>query len=59
MPKKKLTKMQVRRKLLTAERALYLLVLDKFKPESKVPLSFNAIVKMHDQIAKAERKLAK
>jgi len=52
MPKKKLTKMQVRRKMLTATNALYALVLDKFKPDSKVPLSFNAIVKMHDQLAK-------
>tara|TARA_Y100001973_G_C5038478_1_gene251628 strand:- start:68 stop:250 length:183 start_codon:yes stop_codon:yes gene_type:complete len=59
MPKKKLTKLQVRRKMLTATNALYALVLDKFKPDSKVPLSFNAIVKMHDQLAKAERRLAK
>jgi hypothetical protein len=59
MPKKKLSKMQVRRKMLTATNALYALVLDKFKPDSKVPLSFNAIVKMHDQLAKAERRLAK
>jgi len=59
MPKKKLTKMQVRRKMLTATNALYALVLDKFNTGSKVPLSFNAVVKMHETLAKAERRLAK
>ena len=59
MPKKKLTKMQVRKKMLTAVNALYALAVDKFNTGSKVPLTVNTVLKMHDTLAKAERRLAK
>jgi|TARA_Y100001963_G_scaffold7601_1_gene9883 hypothetical protein len=48
MPKKKLTKAQVKRKLKTMMTASYDLVLDKMgHPDSKVPMSLNKILELN------------
>ena len=48
MPKKKLTKAQVKRKLKTMMTASYDLVLDKMgHPDSKVPMSLNKIIELN------------
>jgi len=48
MPKKKLTKAQVKRKLKTIMTASYDLVLDKMgHPDSKVPMSLNKILELN------------
>ena len=48
MPKKKLTKAQVKRKIKTMMTASYDLVLDKMgHPDSKVPMSLNKILELN------------
>ena len=48
MPKKKLTKAQVKRKLKTMMTASYDQVLDKMgHPDSKVPMSLNKILELN------------
>jgi hypothetical protein len=51
MPKKKLTKTQVRKKIKTMMTASYDLVLDKMgHPDSKVPMSLNKILELNRQV---------
>ena len=51
MPKKKLTKAQVKRKIKTMMTASYDLVLDKMgHPDSKVPMSLNKILELNRQV---------
>ena len=51
MPKKKLTKAQVKRKLKTARAAMYDLVLDKMgQPQSFVPMSLDKILLLNRQV---------
>jgi hypothetical protein len=51
MPKKKLTKAQVKRKIKTMMAASYDLVLDKMgHPDSKVPMSLNKILELNRQV---------
>ena len=48
MPKKKLTKAQVKKKLTTMGRNMYDLVLDKMgQPDSFVPMSLNKILELN------------
>ena len=59
MPKKKLTKAQVKRKLKTMMNALYDFNLDKFGhgPGSFVPLSVNKIITLHKEVSSALRRI--
>jgi hypothetical protein len=59
MPKKKLTKAQVKRKLKTMYRAVYDLTIDKMGhgSESFVPFSFAKINDMLTQVLRAQQKL--
>ncbi len=51
MPKKKLTKAQVKRKIKAMMTASYDLVLDKMgHPDSKVPMSLNKILELNRQV---------
>ena len=51
MPKKKLTKAQVKRKLKTMMTASYDLVLDKMgHPDSKVPMSLNKLLELNSAV---------
>jgi len=51
MPKKKLTKTQVRKKLKQVMNASYDLVLDKMgHPDSFVPMSLNAILELNRKV---------
>ena len=51
MPKKKLTKAQVKRKIKTMMTASYDLVLDKMgHPDSKVPMSLNKALELNRQV---------
>ena len=54
MPKKKLTKAQVKRKLKTCTKALYDLFLDKFgHSNSDVPISQPKLLKLSDELNRA------
>ncbi len=59
MPKKKLTKTQVKRRLTTAKKALYFLFLDKFQygSNSNVPLSQKVVFKLTDDLTKAVNRI--
>ena len=58
MPKKKLTKAQVKRKLKTCATALYNLFIDKLgHTDSNVPMSQNKILDVHRQVTNAEKRL--
>jgi len=58
MPKKKLTKAQVKRKLKTCANAMYDLFLDKLgHANSDVPMSQNKILDMHRQITNAQKRM--
>jgi len=58
MPKKKLTKAQVKRKLKTCSNAMYDLFLDKLgHANSDVPMSQNKILDMHRQITNAQKRM--
>ena len=59
MPKKKLTKAQVKRKLKTCSNAMYDLFLDKFGhlAESKVTLSIPKLLEMHKAIESASKRM--
>ena len=60
MPKKKLTKAQVKRKFLTASNAFYDLITDKMgHADSKVPISFNKLVELHRPMLRALTALRK
>jgi hypothetical protein len=55
MPKKKLTKAQIKRKLKTASNAVYDLVLDKMgHPDSFSPMSKNKAMSILDDINRAK-----
>jgi hypothetical protein len=57
MPKKKLTKAQVKRKLKTCANAMYDLFLDKLgHANSDVPMSQNKILDIHRQITNAQKR---
>ena len=58
MPKKKLTKAQVKRKLKTIEKAMYDLFIDKYgHKESFVPMSVNKMIEYNNVFGRAFRKL--
>ena len=58
MPKKKLTKTQVKRKLKQASTAMYDLFLDKLGHlKSDVPMSQAKILDVHRQITNAEKRM--
>ena len=58
MPKKKLTKAQVKRKMKTCSNAMYDLFLDKLgHANSDVPMSQNKILDMHRQITNAQKRM--
>jgi hypothetical protein len=59
MPKKKLTKAQVKRKLKTCTKAIYDLFLDKFAygGDSFLPLSQNAVLKLNNDLNNALRRV--
>jgi hypothetical protein len=58
MPKKKLTKTQVRKKIKTMMTASYDLVLDKMgHPDSKVPMSLNKILELNRQVTQQFNKV--
>jgi len=58
MPKKKLTKAQVKRKLKTCANAMYDLFLDKLgHANSDVPMSQNKILDVHRQITNAQKRM--
>jgi|TARA_R100000808_G_scaffold7667_1_gene22268 hypothetical protein len=58
MPKKKLTKAQVKRKIKTMMTASYDLVLDKMgHPDSKVPMSLNKILELNRQVTQQFNKV--
>jgi hypothetical protein len=58
MPKKKLTKAQVNKKMQTVRRALYDLFLDKLgQLKSDVPMSQAKILDVHRQITNAEKRM--
>ena len=54
MPKKKLTKSQTNKKLVTIRRAMYDLMLDKmaYAGASYTPQSFNKLKEMYDALAR-------
>ena len=54
MPKKKLTKAQVKRKLKTCTTALYDLTVDKYgHGDSAVPMSFTKLIETHKAVMNA------
>ena len=59
MPKKKLTKTQVRKKINVIRRALYLLMIDRlnFGTKSDVKMTFNKIEEFYTAIGKAQDKI--
>ena len=58
MPKKKLTKAQLKRKIKTMMTASYDLVLDKMgHPDSKVPMSLNKILELNRQVTQQFNKV--
>ncbi len=58
MPKKKLTKAQVKRKIKAMMTASYDLVLDKMgHPDSKVPMSLNKILELNRQVTQQFNKV--
>jgi hypothetical protein len=58
MPKKKLTKAQVRKKTWTAYNALYDMFLDKFgHANSDVSMSKNKLVEMLEYIQQAQKRM--
>ena len=58
MPKKKLTKTQIKRKLKTCSIAMYDLFLDKLgHVNSDVPMSQNKILDLHRQLTNAEKRM--
>jgi|ETNmetMinimDraft_11_1059920.scaffolds.fasta_scaffold839397_1 hypothetical protein len=58
MPKKKLTKAQVKRKFKTCTKAIYDLFLDKFgHPDSFVPMSQPAILKLNNDLNNALKRI--
>lgn len=58
MPKKKAyTKRQTQRKFLTASNAVYDLIIDKFHKKSVVPMSFDLLNKIYEQLRKAEKRI--
>ena len=58
MPKKKLTKTQVKRKLKQASKIMYDLFLDKLgQLKSDVPMSQTKILDVHRQITNAEKRM--
>ena len=58
MPKKKLTKTQIKRKLKQSSTILYDLFLDKMGHlKSEVPMSQKKILDLHRQITNAEKRM--
>jgi len=58
MPKKKLTKTQVKRKLKTIANALYDMLIDRWgHGDSFVPMSYNKIVEIHKAIMSAGKRV--
>tara|TARA_R100000306_G_C4282900_1_gene96031 strand:- start:40 stop:225 length:186 start_codon:yes stop_codon:yes gene_type:complete len=61
MPKKKLTKAQVKRKVQTATNALYDLTLDKlaYGTRAEIPTSFDKLKAMHQTLLNALNRMRK
>jgi hypothetical protein len=58
MPKKKLTKTQVRKKMQTCANAMYDLILDKMgHSESGVPVSMTKLLEIHKLILSAKKRV--
>jgi hypothetical protein len=59
MPKKKLTKAQVRKKMRSAMTNIFMLALDKIKEgsASNVTMSKDKLLDMHDLLEKAEKRV--
>ena len=58
MPKKKLTKAQVKRKLKTCTTALYDLTVDKYGyGDSAVPMSFTKLVETHKAVMNSVKRM--
>ena len=59
MPKKKLTKAQVKSKLKRINVDIYALVVDKlaYNSESSVPISLNKLLELHKVIQNARRRM--
>jgi len=58
MPKKKLTKAQVKRKLKTCSNAMYDMILDKMgHANSDVPFSLPKLMDMHKQLNRALKRV--
>ena len=60
MPKKKLTKAQVKRKLKSVNNGIYDMILDKMgHSDSSVPASIPALLEMQKKIMAMRRRIAK
>ena len=58
MPKKKLTKAQVKRKLKTCSNGMYDMILDKMgHANSDVPMSLPKLMDMHKQMQNAAKRM--
>ena len=58
MPKKKLTKAQVKRKLKTIANACYDMLIDRFgHGDSNVPMSYNKILEIHKAVMAAGKRV--
>ena len=59
MPRKKLTKAQVKRKLKTCMNAMYDMILDRMIPQgnSDVPVSFAKLLDMHKVLQNAMKRM--
>jgi hypothetical protein len=57
MPKKKLTKAQVKRKLKTIDNIMYSFIVDKMLINSDVPISFNKLLELHKSIQSAFKRV--
>jgi hypothetical protein len=57
MPKKKLTKAQVKRKLKTMDNIMYSFIVDKMLINSDVPISFNKLLELHKSIQSAFKRV--
>jgi len=58
MPKKKLTKVQVKRKIKTCSNAMYDMILDKMgHANSDVPMSLPKLMEMHKLLQNAAKRM--
>ena len=58
MPRKRLTKTQVRKKIKTCSNAMYDLILDKMGPaNSDVPMSVPKLLEMHKAVQNAAKRI--